>query len=216
MKKLSLLIAMILVVTISGVYATWNYSRNVVDSKQASATVVVTGTQSSTKGVITIESAPKRVIIDDTNNDHVAELFFGDIDASSHPVDADKLGTINVKFTPAASGVDAEVAASGIYMAWDLTASNLGAFDIDGDDIADAIFVIKQSHGHFNNGQRAKEASINIADCIELNVIGKTGENPGTPIKLDTYAKYQAFENAIKNITFTLTVSEWDGVAHNG
>ena len=208
MKKLSLLIAMILVVTISGVYATWNYSRNVVDSKQASATVVVTGTQSSTKGTIDIVAAPKRLIVDDTNADHVAELWFGDINSESQPVNADQLGTITVNFTPAATGADAEVVANGICLAWDLTVSTPGAFDIDGDGQDDAIFVITTAHGHFNNGEACKVASINLNDYIQLNTVS------GQPIKLDTYAKYQAFENAIKSITFTLTVSEFDGAAH--
>ena len=208
MKKLSLLIAMILVITISGVYATWNYSRNVVDSKQASATVVVTGTQSSTKGTIDIVAAPKRLIVDDTNADHVAELWFGDINSESQPVNADQLGTITVNFTPAATGADAEVVANGICLAWDLTVSTPGAFDIDGDGQDDAIFVITTAHGHFNNGEACKVASINLNDYIQLNTVS------GQPIKLDTYAKYQAFENAIKSITFTLTVSEFDGAAH--
>ena len=208
MKKLSLLIAMILVVTISGVYATWNYSRNVVDSKQASATVVVTGTQSSTKGTITITAAPKRLIVDDTNADHVAELWFGDINAESQPVGANQLGTVSVSFEPAATGADADVVANGICLAWDLTVSTPGAFDIDGDGQDDAIFVITTAHGHFNGGNACKVASINLNDYIKLNTVNDK------PITLDTYAKYQAFENAIKSITFTLTVSEFDGVAH--
>ena len=102
MKKLSLLVALILLVTVGGVYATWNYARNVVDPKQASATVVITGTQSSTKGTIEITSAPKRVIVDDTGAyDHVAEIWFGDINADSQPVGADQTGAITVTFTPA-------------------------------------------------------------------------------------------------------------------
>ena len=100
MKKLSLLVALILCVTIGGVYATWNYSRYTVDSKQATATVVITGTQSSAKGIISIVSAPKRLIIDDTNNDLEAELWFGDIDADSHPVEGitNQTGKIEISF----------------------------------------------------------------------------------------------------------------------
>lgn len=192
MKKLSLLMALILCVTIGGVYATWNYARNVVDSKQASATVVVTGTQSSTKGTIAITAAPKRVVIDDTDSNHIAELFFGDIDESSQPVSCNQLGTISVVFTPAATGVDEDVKNNGICLEWTLTATDVGTFG------GQPIFVITQASGKFNNGAPTKTASVNIGDYIELN-----GD-----IVLDTYAKYQAFELAIKNITFTLTVSE--------
>ena len=192
MKKLSLLLALILVVTTTGVYATWNYSRNVVDTKQASATAVITGTQSSTKGEITIVSAPKRVIVDDTDNDLVAELWFGDIDASSHPVGADQDGEIHVIFTPAAQGVDEDVKTNGIKLKWTLTISSHGMYE------GEHIFNILETTGYFNNGNPTKDATIKIADILELN---------GT-IKLDTYAKYVDFENALNGITFTLTVSE--------
>ena len=202
MKKLSLLLALILVVTTAGVYATWNYSRNVVDTKQASATAVITGTQSSTKGEITIVSAPKRVIVDDTNNDLIAELWFGDVDASSHPVaGADQIGAVHVTFTPASQGVDADVAANGIKLKWTLTISSHGKFDINGDGtVADDehIFKMLTTEGYFNDGNATKDATLNISEILQLN---------GT-IKLDTYEKYQKFENALNGITFTLTVSE--------
>ena len=184
--------------TIGGVYATWNYSRNVVDSKQASATVVVTGTQSSTKGTISITSAPKRVVIDDKDGDLKAELFFGDISSDSQPVNCDETGLVSVKFEPASIGADADVVEHGIKMQWTLTASSLGAFDIDGDGNNDDIFNIKTATGVFNSGNACKTATLKLVDCIELN-----GD-----ITLGTYAKYQAFELAISTITFTLTISE--------
>lgn len=198
MKKLSALIALVLCVTIGGVYATWNYSRNVVDSKQASATVVVTGTQSSTKGTISITSAPKRVVIDDTNGDLKAELFFGDINSDSQPVNCDKDGVVRIVFEPASIGADADVFEHGIKMQWTLTASSVGTFDIDGDGDNDDIFNITTTTGVFNSGNPTKEAELKLGECIEF-----TGD-----ITLGTYARYQAFELAISTITFTLTISE--------
>ena len=202
MKKLSLLLALILLVTTTGVYATWNYSRNVVDTKQASATAVITGTQSSTKGEIAITNAPKRAIVDDTNADLVAELWFGDVDASSHPVGADQVGAVTVTFTPASQGVDEDVKNNGIKLKWTLTANNLGSYDIDGDGNADPIFVINTAEGLFNSGNPTLSATLNLKDVLTLNIVD------GKSITLDTYAEYQAFEAALNGITFTLTVSE--------
>ena len=199
MKKLSLIIAMILVVTVSGVYATWNYSRNVVDSKQATMTIAVTGTASSAKGVISIDSAPKRVIIDDTEGvngyDHVAEIWYGDINADSQPIGASQDGLVTFTFTPAATGVDETVKTNGIPLAYTITISSVGSFN------SLPIFELVNPTGHFDaDGVFTK--SINLKDHIKF----------ANEIKLDTYAKYQAFEQAIAQITFTVTISEYVAV----
>ena len=191
MKKLSLLIAMILVVTISGVYATWNYSRETVDAKQAGATVVITGIQDSAKGSITIVSAPKRVIIDDTNADYEAELFFGELSADGSVIAevTNDLGEVKVGFE-AAPGADADVATNGIKMQWTLTVNSVGEWN------GAPIFTVVAS-GVFNGGAACNEATLNLSEVITL-----------AEISLPTYADYQAFTAAINGITFTLTVSE--------
>ena len=203
MKKLSLIVVLILCITIGGVYATWNYARYTVDSKQASATAVITGTHSSAKGVISLATDVKRVIVDDTNNDFTAEVFFGQVDANSQIVEdvTDADGEITITFT-ANAGADESVLQSGIPLLVSVTANKLGTY------LGADVFEIKTQSYTIQTSDfvKASDASIFTTTINLKDFIGLKNE-----VVLDTYAEYQAFEAAITGITFTVTVSEYVG-----
>ena len=203
MKKLSLIVVLILCITIGGVYATWNYARYTVDSKQASATAVITGTHSSAKGVISLATDVKRVIVDDTNNDFTAEVFFGQVDANSQIIEdvTDANGEITITFT-ANAGADESVLQSGIPLLVSVTANKLGTY------LGADVFEIKTQSYTIQTSEFAKasDASIFTTTINLKDFIGLKNE-----VVLDTYAEYQAFEAAITGITFTVTVSEYVG-----
>lgn len=94
MKKLSALIALFLCVTIGGVYATWTYagSDDIVDSFAEAKVTITDATLSGSNG--TYEVTSNLVLtIDDTDNNHKAELVFASNNAA--PIH------LTVKFTPA-------------------------------------------------------------------------------------------------------------------
>ncbi len=94
MKKFSVLIALFLCVTIGGVYATWTYagSEDIVDSFAEAKVTITDATLSGSNG--TYEVTSNLVLtIDDTNDDHKAELVFGS--NNDAPI------FLTVKFTPA-------------------------------------------------------------------------------------------------------------------
>ena len=77
MRKLGLLIAMFLCVTIGGVYATWSYagSNDIVDAYAEAKVTITDAIVEGASGIYKIET--NLVLkVDDTNNDHVAELIF--------------------------------------------------------------------------------------------------------------------------------------------
>ncbi len=102
MKKLSLLVATLLIATIGSVYATWNYSQGAIASKTAYfdyVTKITDKVVDNAKGVIEITKNDLAITIDDANNNHYAEWTL--------------TGSLTVKFTPNA-GADADVKANGI------------------------------------------------------------------------------------------------------
>jgi len=107
MKKLSLIVAMVLVATIGGVYATWQYATGSVASTDvALKPTIVHKSEASEKGTISATSTLALEL------DNVGEYKVG-----YTPVEGID-GHIIVTFTPATSGVDPSVAENGIEMEW--------------------------------------------------------------------------------------------------
>ena len=77
MRKLSLLVALALLVTIGGVYATWSYAGSIATESHMHMSVnLATATENTPKGTIVNVLNSMDVKIDDTNNDYEAELVF--------------------------------------------------------------------------------------------------------------------------------------------
>lgn len=91
-KNIGLLATLAMVVTVGGVYATWNYATEGITSTTATVSVGIEDTVKSSKGTIAATSTLE-LIIDDTNSDYVAEITWS--------------GTIDVTFT-AGAGYDSD------------------------------------------------------------------------------------------------------------
>ena len=130
MKKLSLLIALMLCVTIGGVYATWSYAgTNDIADAYAEAKVTITdAVLTGANGTYTIES--NLVLhVDQKNEDHEAELVFDSND--SNPI------YLKVTFEPsdfAPQTIKNEAVLSELYFG---TTTDM-KYKIDGDGNYDA------------------------------------------------------------------------------
>lgn len=96
MKKLSLLLALMLVVTVGGVYATWSYAgTNDIADAYAEAKVTITdAVLTGANGTYAIESNLV-LSVDQKNDDHEAELVFASNNSEAI--------YLKVTFTPSAS-----------------------------------------------------------------------------------------------------------------
>ncbi len=110
MKKLSLIVAMAVILTIGGVFATWTYSGSSVDSQTANAGIsITTATTDSTKaGVITATSKSAALSIDNKEEDYTTR-----IDAAT--------GYIEVSFDAADLATDA--VKDGVKLQWSVSIS---------------------------------------------------------------------------------------------
>jgi len=194
MKKFSLIAAMALCVTIGGVYATWNYSQGDVATKQnfllPSMETAVTGTS---KGTIEIDLNNVAVKVDDSNNDHKAELVWsGDY--------------IIVTFTPA-QGADSAVATNGIQMTYTISVTENWTY---GDPEVHVLTVnqatvqganVSYTNGTATLGAACLEFQIPVSDLAALISIGD--------ISLPTHQDYLNFQTKLNQGNIKITVSEY-------
>ena len=193
MKKLSLLLAAALCVTIGGVYATWHYAQANSSSVDTTLSAELAGiVTEGEKGEIVVSERNVKILIDDTNSDYKAELII------ENP--------LLVSFTPAA-GVDADVAANGVKLQITIK-ETFGSYDHDGDSSTDDIDIFYigaagQTEATFdlNGGNPVKEQiSVNLAEYIKMNAIS-----------LPTKAYYDRLDTILKDTTnhgFEIIISE--------
>ena len=77
MKKISLLIALCMLLTVGGVYATWSYvgSTDIIDAKAEAKVTITAAVSEGTYGTYAIESNLV-LSVDQANDNHEAELLF--------------------------------------------------------------------------------------------------------------------------------------------
>ena len=182
MKKLTVIIALMLVVTIGGVYATWNYAQGevlAVDEYLDGTTTRITEKVIDTaKGKIAIDDSNFSIVIDDANNDKQAELVVS--------------GSIQVTFTPS-DGADETVTASGIPLQF--TISHTGMVH-DGQP----IFTYVSGPVAINGGAPVKSVQLTQTELQ----IGFT-----QAIVLPTANDYDLFKQDLHNGSLCITVAEF-------
>lgn len=186
MKRLGAIIAIALVLTIGGVYATFNYANGgVVSSENETISKELIGMTTTTpKGTISIKDDSNfKIIVDDlTGNLHTGGRFEGKT-------------TIN--FTPAPLAA-ADVRTKGIKLK--LTINVTGNEYVDGGTTyklfnisADALAGVTLNNDAAING----DFEIDFAKYITV-----------TEIYLSTPEKYTEYSNAFNGTTITFTISE--------
>ena len=180
MKKISVLIVLAMIVTIGGVYATWNYAQDGVEGVDVVPTVALTDKIVSTsQGTIEVDMSTLEISIDDANNDYNAELVID--------------GQIDIEFT-ADPYADADIKANGLPMQYELTVTTPWEYK------GTQIFTVEVDPIQLNGGNGTFSATITADDLMDAITLGN--------ISLPTVEEYDAFALALKEGEITITVSE--------
>ncbi len=201
-KKISLFVALALVITIGGVYAAWLYPAD--DAAVGSATKTFTGnmtqvdTQATSKGNISVDTATDtlKVFVDDAG-DYLAEAI--------------AQGSFFVSFTPV-DGVSDDIANNGIEMVLDLEIAGNKDKVTDDEGHEVEIFTVKTSSIDLGKGEKQDNGSFKvevtgaqILDCLNFCV---DSDDTVHSVTLDTLAENQAFGTALNTYIIKLTISE--------
>ena len=180
MKKLSLLLALAMLVTIGGVYATWNYAQGTAVYRDKFLTAHLTDKVTDTaKGNIEVNIDGLTLTIDDADNNHRGELILA--------------GEIVINFTPN-EGCDADVENNGIALQYQLGTTP------DYNYLGNPIFTVNTEVQALNGGNPTKSITIpasELQDLITLN-----------DMELPTVDAYTAFKAALHSGSIQITVSE--------
>ena len=178
MKKLSILVALILCVTIGGVYATWNYAQGNVSSTTKyfdAGTTITDKVVDTAKGTITVDTTNLKITIDDSDSD-----FYGEMTIE---------GYVTVTFTPN-TGADEAVANNGIALQYALGESG----HVYGEG---KIFTIDSTVQTLGTGKNFTIEADKLEQLITLN-----------ELYLPTVEDYQEFKTALHTGAISITVSE--------
>ncbi|MBQ8416362.1 MAG: hypothetical protein IJX13_05640 [Clostridia bacterium] len=201
MKKLSLLIALALLITVGGVYATWSYSESTATaSSTLNPSVRLMSTHYTEKGSILFAGAPS-IAFDDLNNDHVADLNW--IDTNNMDT-----RTLKVVFNPNSDATDKQI---------DIIVSVVLPLDIKTNEISTfkgkAVFKPFDENYIKENATFEATVSKNIITITLLNV-GSGGveldlsEYITTDLELPTLDDYNNFASVMANYPINISAAE--------
>ncbi len=205
MKKLSILIALLLCVTIGGVYATWSYALtdDIADAFAEAKVTIADAEFVGSNGTYKIESN-LALTVDQANDAHEAELVFSAND--SQPIH------LTVTFTPATNApqkVKEEAVPSELYFGTTTTMQYKmdaeGNYDENG--TAKDIFVLKDtSDGDLDvNVTWTKQADGTFTYTLDEAALKEQIKLSQT-FKLDLKSEHDAFREAMKgNIVARVT-----------
>jgi hypothetical protein len=179
MKKISILIALALILTIGGVYATWNYAQGDVESVELDAVVSLTDKVVDTpKGEIAVDMSGLSIAIDDANNDYVAELVID--------------GDIDITFT-ASDIAPADVKANGLKMQYTIAVNTCEYKNVQ-------VITVDAAPVALNGGAATFTATITADELMDAMTLAN--------ISLPTVNDYDDFKTVIDGCEITITVSE--------
>ena len=197
MKKISLLIALCMLLTIGGVYATWTYTGNdVLDKNDVVSMNLTEATSQGAHGEYTIDTSNLKLTIDPkvgagALNNHTTALYYNDG------------GYVRVTFTPNENAPQ-EIKDNGLLSYFSLSLSN-SAWTFDDGSGSKNIITIKHNEQHRILPVGQTEAGVmnwvKDGDSFYCDIPAsffqehlELGE-----FLLDTKADYDAFFTALKN-----------------
>jgi hypothetical protein len=123
MKKFTALMLVAICLVVGGVYATWAYAQKEIApiGNLTATTGVQTAVSAGVKGTLAVGKNDLALSI--TDNKKGTETV-GPEEAGDYIAELTGTGTLVIKFTPAAAGVDADVLANGVKLQLTLTATS--------------------------------------------------------------------------------------------
>ena len=204
MKKFTILVALILCVTIGGVYATWTYQGGEVSPLHHHFSVYMGQVDNDeAKGILKTVTNALNIRLDDANKDYVAEAFVH--------------GYIEFVFAPKANATD-DVRNNGINLNYTLEQTN-PAIQYEVDGVATNVFTITGSGGNLGKGVLITTDNYNTLSahgsdlythigsfyyCIEATDINSMIT---TDISLPTYDDYKVMETILNTTTAKIGIS---------
>lgn len=186
MKKLSILIALILCVTVGGVYATWVYSQSddVADITGAKAITMTEATFTGTYGTYHVDTSELSMVVDPK-------------EGTTHTTALKITGNLVIGFTPNTYAPE-EVKTNGVASTFAFSLSNAD-WKYDGQNIL-TVDLNKHNIAWTPDGNGAFTYTISaadLADYIEL-----------TEFTLDTKADYDAYDAVLTNGQIVVSISD--------
>ncbi len=198
MKKLSLLIAMILFVTIGGVYATWTYTQNTdVADETVNMTMNLTDVAySGSYGTYKIDTSDVKMTIDPKpGTTHITALTIK--------------GDIVITFTPN-SVAPQEVKENGVESTFQFGLTNASWTFNDEEDATNAESakpIVTLTHAEAESIDWGTPASNGVFTFV-ISAEDLAGHISLTEFNLDTKAKYDLFNSALGQGQITISVSD--------
>ena len=191
-RRLTVAIAMALVLTVGGVYATFVYAQNTPDAKTNAFQSNVIGNVDTTekKGEITLGTNTLQLTVDSGDTSKSA--------TKNHTVLSSLTGSVTAEFTPA-ENADEDVQDNGI--AWKITITIGGTNAYDDGNGSKAILASTATDIVLNSGAKSKTVTVDanfVKDYITV-----------TDFYLKTAAKYSEYKTAFEATTITITFSEY-------
>ncbi len=189
MKRLGAIIAIALVLTIGGVYATFNYAQGQIGAQTATLTKTLGEAETTNaKGTISVSTQDFSITVDDTNGDLQTETTAS--------------GSIKVKFE-ASQGADATVRDNGIKLKLVITIEGTNKYGNENIfTLTDAYTTACNGKGYIvlNGGNEVSgEITVDISSYIAA----------ANNFDLPTLDDYNAFSTAFDATHIKVTVSEY-------
>ena len=161
-KKLGIVAALAMIVTVGGVYAQWSYPQVPAEGMGDTKAIELTGVSTTTKtGVINVNTDHFTIEIDDADKDYYGELVLS--------------GYVTVTFTPN-PGVDKDVANQGIPMQMVLSSTSVADLTYDFGSGKVYVFTL-DSRPIYSADAPTKTWTITAAEiAIYFKLNGKDGE----------------------------------------
>lgn len=186
MKKLGFIIMLALVLTVGGVYATFNYAQGeIVEQSKTLTTIIADKKIDFAKGTVTVDT-DFAIRVDDYDDDLTTTYRTS--------------GTTSITFTPAEKGADEEVVNSGVELKLVITingTNTYGGTPIFKTKNYPATGGVSLGKGTKNTLTGAFEYSVDLANYLEVS-----------KISLPTADDYDAFFAAFNATSISITVSE--------
>lgn len=180
MKKLSLIVALAVVLTIGGVFATWTYNDGSIASVSTigSNAIIADADTEGLQGTISFEGA-MTFNVHNANPSGKPEQYAPVFAAEGEDI----VVTIDISNTAPAATRD------GVTLQYQITCEN-----------NDGIFTVDSAVKDFDGNWKDGESVILTKDMVEGLVTANAAE-------LDTAAKHSAYATKVKNVVFKVTFS---------